>query len=112
MSEGSRRACVVVLTAVLVAAAMGLGFDAGTVKVLEGHTDAVSDVSVTPDGRFVVSGSSDRTLRVWLTATAEAQAVLNAHTGWIRPVIVTPDGGHIASGGHDRSVIIWRAPPW
>jgi WD40 repeat protein len=34
-------------------------------STLQGHTDWVSAVAVTPDGRQVVSGSWDHTLRVW-----------------------------------------------
>jgi hypothetical protein len=34
-------------------------------RALEGHTDEVCSVSVTPDGRRTVSGSEDKTLRVW-----------------------------------------------
>jgi WD40 repeat protein len=33
--------------------------------VLKGHTDGVWSVAVTPDGKTVVSGSYDNTLRVW-----------------------------------------------
>jgi WD40 repeat protein len=34
-------------------------------SVLEGHTSVVTSVSVSPDGKQVVSGSDDKTLRVW-----------------------------------------------
>ena len=36
-----------------------------TLTTLQGHTDTVSAVAITPDGRRAVSGSEDRTLRVW-----------------------------------------------
>ena len=35
------------------------------IRILEGHTDEVRAVAVTPDGRLAVSGSDDRTLRRW-----------------------------------------------
>ena len=34
-------------------------------RLLEGHTDWVSSVAVSPDGRHIVSDSRDSTLRVW-----------------------------------------------
>ena len=40
-------------------------FDATLVRTLQGHTSSVNAVAVTPDGRHVVSGSWDKTLRVW-----------------------------------------------
>ncbi|NHZ73818.1 MAG: hypothetical protein GWP16_05050, partial [Nitrospirae bacterium] len=35
------------------------------VRILEGHTDWVGSVAVSPDGRRVVSGSYDESVRVW-----------------------------------------------
>jgi len=35
------------------------------IRTFEGHTDWVSAVAVTPDGRRAVSGSWDQTLRLW-----------------------------------------------
>ena len=35
------------------------------VNKLEGHTGEVNSVSFSPDGKFIVSGSADKTVRVW-----------------------------------------------
>jgi WD40 repeat protein len=48
---------------------------AGTARVLEGHTAAVSAVALTSDGRHALSGSDDRTLRWWDLATGRCLAV-------------------------------------
>ena len=32
---------------------------------LKGHSDTVSSVSFSPDGKRIVSGSGDKTLKVW-----------------------------------------------
>ena len=37
-----------------------------------------------PDGRRVVSGSEDKTLKVWDVATGECVATLEGHSGWVR----------------------------
>src|SRR3989304_10350960 len=35
------------------------------VRIMCGHTDTVSAVAVTPDGRYVISASWDKTLKIW-----------------------------------------------
>ena len=35
------------------------------VATLKGHSDRVNGVAISPDGRRVVSGSNDRTLKLW-----------------------------------------------
>ena len=48
--------------------------------VLEGHTDVVWDVAVTPDGKTVVSGSDDNTLKVWDLKTGQCRATFEGHS--------------------------------
>ena len=48
------------------------------VATLEGHTGAVTACAVTPDGRHVVSASTDQTLKVW---DLETYACLVTHRG-------------------------------
>jgi WD domain, G-beta repeat len=43
-------------------------------------------VAVTPDGRYVVSGSLDKTLRVWDLATGQTKTTLQGHTDWVNAV--------------------------
>ena len=45
------------------------------VKVLEGHTGWVFDVAISTDGAKIVSGSWDKTVRVWSMETGEVQPV-------------------------------------
>ena len=40
-------------------------------QTLEGHTDWVSSVAFSPDGKQIVSGSDDRTVRRWDAATGQ-----------------------------------------
>ena len=51
------------------------------VRTLEGHTDGVYGVAVTPDGRYAISASNDKTLKVWDWATGELVRTLEGHTG-------------------------------
>jgi WD40 repeat protein len=67
-------------------------------RSLEGHTDWVRAVAVSPDGRFIVSGSDDRTVKVWELESGRLLRSLEGHTGRVRAVAVSPDGRFIVSG--------------
>jgi WD40 repeat protein len=67
-------------------------------RSLEGHTGGVNAVAVSPDGRFIVSGSEDRTVKVWELESGRLLRSLEGHTGGVRAVAVSPDGRFIVSG--------------
>jgi WD40 repeat protein len=64
-------------------------------------------VAVSPDGRTIASGASDRTVRLWEAATGEERATLRTHPSHPRAVAFTPDGRTVASGGADGAIILW-----
>ena len=78
--------------------------------VLSGHDDGVCSVAVSPNGR-IVSGSRDRTVRVWNPRVAADQpghmVVLRGHGGWVTSVAVSPDG-RIVSGSSDGTIRVWN----
>ena len=74
---------------------------------LQGHTGSVNAVAVTPDGRQVVSGSEDKTLRVWDLATGKTKMTLQGHTESVIAVAVTPDGRQVVSGSYDNTLRVW-----
>ena len=89
-------------------------WDAETGKVLgaplQGHTDWVQSVAISPDGTRIVSGSSDHTIRMWDAETGNALgAPLQGHTDWVRSVAISPDGTRIVSGSKDKTIRMWDA---
>ena len=77
-------------------------------RTLGGHTDAVCAVSITPDARLAVSGSTDKTLRVWEVATGLCLRTLQAHTDGVHAVSITPDARLAVSGSTDSTLRVWE----
>jgi WD40 repeat protein len=78
-------------------------------KVLEGHTDGVWSVSFSSDDKHIVSGSWDKSVRVWDALTGEMLKVLEGHTGRVSSVSPSNDDKRIVSGSLDTSVRVWDA---
>lgn len=73
---------------------------------LTGHTDAINGLAFTPDGRSLVSGSDDGTVRVWDVPGRCERMAFNWDIGRVTSVAVARDGMRAAAGGR-RAMMIW-----
>jgi len=64
-------------------------------------------VAVSPDGRTIVSGSDDRTVKVWEAESGRLLRSLEGHKLSVNAVAVSPDGRTIVSGSDDRTIRAW-----
>jgi WD40 repeat protein len=89
-------------------------------RVLEGHTYerytyAVYAVALSGDGRFAVSGSSDRTLRVWDLEGKQPPRILEGHSAAVNAAALSADGRFAISGSDDHTLRVWdlegKQPP-
>src|SRR5258708_7443396 len=76
-----------------------------------GHTDFVCCVSYSPNGRHVVSGSWDKTIRIWDAETGAAVGEpITGHVGSVSSIAYSPDGQHIvSSGSQGKTVHVWSS---
>ena len=78
-------------------------------RTLRGHTDMVISVAFSPDGKRLVSGSLDKTVKVWDAQTGQETLTLKGHTGGVLSVAFSPDGKRLVSGSEDKTVKVWDA---
>ncbi|KNC78588.1 notchless protein like 1 [Sphaeroforma arctica JP610] len=76
---------------------------------IPGHAEAVLQVQFSPDGKRLVSGSGDTTVRFWDIGTNTPQYTCKGHKKWVLCVAWSPDGTRVMSGDNDGKVILWDA---
>ncbi|EDQ85719.1 uncharacterized protein MONBRDRAFT_11616 [Monosiga brevicollis MX1] len=85
--------------------------------LLKGHTDTVTGLSVSPDGKKVATNSMDNTVRIWdiqpfaqgsRLQTTLSGAQHNYEKNLLR-VAWAPDNRHVAAGSADRNMYVWNS---
>jgi WD40 repeat protein len=64
-------------------------------------------LAFSPDGRTVISGSDDNSVRLWDIETGRELRQFKGHTSYVRSVAFSPDGHSILSGGSDKTIRLW-----
>jgi WD40 repeat protein len=75
--------------------------------VCKGHDEEPLCAAFSPDGSMLVTGSADKTVRIWEVASGNEKHVLRGHTNSILVVAFSPDGKQIVTGGKDGLVKLW-----
>ena len=75
--------------------------------VLNGHEDDVWCVALNLEQTAVVTGSGDRSVRLWDAETGEEACTCLGHTNGVRCVAFSPDSSMVASGSWDKTVRLW-----
>jgi len=82
---------------------------AGYVGLLEGHTGGVSSVAWSSDGKRILTGSYDKTAKVWDADKGTQVLTLKGHTDLVWGVAWSADGKRILTGSKDTTAKVWDA---
>ena len=74
---------------------------------MTGHEGNVFALAFHPDGRLLVSGGADMTVRLWDVQRREVLKVLSDHEGSVGSLAFSGDGRHLASVGRDGRLNVW-----
>jgi WD40 repeat protein len=87
----------------------GDGMSWKLLKTLEGHSGSVTSVSWIHGGSQIVSGSLDKSIKIWDGSTGIVLRTLTGHSGCVNSVSWSHDGSKIVSGSNDETLRIWNA---
>ena len=71
------------------------------------HAGWVLAATFSTDGRLIVTGSEDKTARLWNAATGEPRGRIMQHDGAVKAVAFSPDGKLVVTGSADKKVRLW-----
>lgn len=77
------------------------------------HSGAVLVVRFSPDGKWLLTGSADRTVGLWNVQAKEGEQAgkrLGGCTDWVQALDVSPDGTKVAAGDWKGNVRFWSIP--
>ncbi len=81
--------------------------DGDLLSTLRGHTDFVTGIVFSSDGRLLVSASWDRTARVWEVPSGTLSTVLRGQNGRLNDATFSPDGRLLVTTSEDGTAKVW-----
>lgn len=75
--------------------------------VLKGHSQSITQVFFSKDGKYIITDSRDDTIKVWQTATGKLLYNITGQTAGILSVEFSAGTGKLITASKDRTVKIW-----
>jgi WD40 repeat protein len=80
-------------------------------QTLKGHVGTVNSLIFSPNGKYVTSGSFDKTIKIWQQDQNKQWVcvqTLTDHVDMVNGVTFSPNGNYIASASNDKTIKIWQ----
>ena len=79
------------------------------IRVVRGNASHIHRLRYSPDGRLLLVGYTDGSVKFWDVATFAQVRSIDAHPGPVYDLAFSPDGSRFASSGFDGTVGVWQA---
>ncbi|BAQ66690.1 WD40 repeat domain-containing protein [Geminocystis sp. NIES-3709] len=79
------------------------------IHTLEGHTQGIESIEITPDSQILISAGDDL-IRLWDVNTGKLINTLKGHLKGVTSLCLSGDGSTLASGSRDKTISVWRLP--
>eukprot|EP01063_Lacrimia_lanifica_P008205 TRINITY_DN152_c0_g2_i3.p1 TRINITY_DN152_c0_g2~~TRINITY_DN152_c0_g2_i3.p1 ORF type:complete len:321 (+),score=143.90 TRINITY_DN152_c0_g2_i3:60-1022(+) len=84
------------------------GIAGRAMRRMDGHSNFIQDVQISSDGKFCLSASWDKSLRLWDLSTGNSPYRFVGHSKDVMSCAFSPDNRQIISGSRDKSLGIWN----
>ena len=84
------------------------GITGSQTAVFYGHTNGVACLTFSLDGASLISGSDDKTIKLWDVQTGGIIKTFHGHTDTVNSVSISPDCTTVASGSGDKTIRLWN----
>ena len=71
---------------------------------MQGHLYGVNTLTVSSDNKYIISGSNDRTIRIWNFLEKKQEIVLDKLLSWLRSLAITKNNKYFISGFDDNKI--------
>ncbi|GAB4505362.1 MAG: hypothetical protein Fur0043_23570 [Anaerolineales bacterium] len=75
---------------------------------LKGHAGAIYAVATLPGGHYILSGGTDKIVRLWDIEAKGAPVLLEGNVTSVHSIAFSPNGRYAASGSQDGTICIWE----
>ncbi|MFX1365113.1 MAG: TIR domain-containing protein [Promethearchaeota archaeon] len=80
----------------------------GLLKEFKPHDYAIYSLSISPDRKYIITGSADKTVKVWELESGNSFQILEGHELEVTSVNISSDGSRIVTGSEDKTVKLWK----
>lgn len=77
---------------------------------LYSHAKEVTCILITSDNKYIISGSSDKLIRIWNVEKKRLKSVLSGHTSGVTCMALSSNNEYFVSGSNDAAINLWTFP--